>query len=156
MSSLLSNTTTSPTITSEGVDIRKPASDVLSPTITSKSVDIRKTTSEGGKATRDIISTNFQTLSEQTLDRSLQQYKKLDSITVVSPKVIQPFPTLSPHLNNNIVKYNIPCPKSKPKKPVRVPTIHKNSHVQNLNIFHITMMLLQRLGSKRVSGTTNN
>ena len=93
---------------------------IFSPPNTSTIVPINKTTSKGGGETPLAnTSTRINTSSQQTLDDLVLQYRKLNKISVVSPPIGKKLPPLSPHVNDNVVKYKIPCPKgaSRVKRP---------------------------------------
>ena len=62
------------------------------------------------------------------MDDLVLQYKTLDKINVVPKQIAKTLPPLSSHVNDNVVKYNIPHPKGKPRvkqpPPARLPLNH--------------------------------
>ena len=89
---------------------------ILSPSTTSTIIPIRNTTSKGDKTPLINTSTRVSTSSQQTLDNLVLQYKKLDKINVVPKPIVNKIPPLLPHLKDNLVGYNISCPKRKPRE----------------------------------------
>ena len=103
---------------------------ILSPSTTSTIIHIRNTTSKGEKARLITTSTSISKSSQQTLDALVLQYKKLDKMNAVPKPIVKKLPPLPPHLKDNIIKYNIPCPKRKPRAkrspPIQLPLIHRH------------------------------
>ena len=97
----------------------------FSPSNTSTIISIKNTTFKGGKTPLANTSTRINTSYQQYLDDLVLQYRKLDKISVVPPPIVKKLPLLPPHDKNNVVKYNIPCPKGKPRAkrtpPARLP-----------------------------------
>ena len=64
------------------------------------------------------------------MDDLVLQYKALDKINVVPQQIAKKLPPLPSHVKDNVVKYNTPCPKGKPRvkqpPPARLPLNHHN------------------------------
>ena len=106
-------------IISKGDEKQNTTLTTFSPSNTSTIIPITNITSNGERTPLANTSTRIDTSSQQTLDDLVLQYRKLDKMNAVSPLMVKKLPPLLPHVKDNFVKYNTPCPKgeSRIKQP---------------------------------------